>query len=112
MTGASASSTAGTVAASRTTPLRHGPGATASYATARVESAAGRRLAGTDGVSLEAEKWADILREQGATCFYFAGELGMNRVWTIGFIPILAGGGLLLFVVLSRRLAPAPDGGS
>ncbi len=33
------------------------------------------RLAGTDGVSLEAEKWADILREQGFTCFYFAGEL-------------------------------------
>ncbi len=33
------------------------------------------RLAGTDGVSLEAEKWADILREMGFTCFYFAGEL-------------------------------------
>ncbi len=33
------------------------------------------RLAGTDGVSLEAEKWADILREMGFTCYYFAGEL-------------------------------------
>jgi glycosyltransferase involved in cell wall biosynthesis len=33
------------------------------------------RLAGTDGVSLEAEKWADILRELGFTCYYFAGEL-------------------------------------
>ncbi|MDJ0804546.1 MAG: hypothetical protein QNI97_16845, partial [Desulfobacterales bacterium] len=33
------------------------------------------RLAGTDGVSLEAEKWADVLRELGFTCFYFAGEL-------------------------------------
>lgn len=33
------------------------------------------RLAGTDGVSLEAEKWADIFREEGFDCFYFAGEL-------------------------------------
>ncbi len=32
-------------------------------------------LAGTDGLSLEAEKWAYILRERGFTCFYFAGEL-------------------------------------
>ena len=33
------------------------------------------RLAGTDGVSLEAAKWAAIFEEQGFTCFYFAGEL-------------------------------------
>ena len=33
------------------------------------------RLAGTDGVSLEAEKWADVFREEGFDCFYFAGEL-------------------------------------
>ena len=33
------------------------------------------RLAGTDGVSLEAAKWASIFEEQGFTCFYFAGEL-------------------------------------
>jgi mannosylglucosylglycerate synthase len=32
------------------------------------------RLAGTDGVSLEVEKWAEVLEEQmGHTCFYFAG---------------------------------------
>ena len=33
------------------------------------------RLAGTDGVSLEAEKWANVFEEEGFTCFYFAGEL-------------------------------------
>jgi len=33
------------------------------------------RLAGTDGVSLESEKWASVLEGEGATCFYFAGEL-------------------------------------
>ena len=33
------------------------------------------RLAGTDGVSLEAAKWADVFEEEGFTCFYFAGEL-------------------------------------
>ena len=33
------------------------------------------RLAGTDGVSLEAAKWASVFEEEGFTCFYFAGEL-------------------------------------
>lgn len=33
------------------------------------------RLAGTDGVSLESEKWVSVLEQEGATCFYFAGEL-------------------------------------
>jgi glycosyltransferase involved in cell wall biosynthesis len=32
------------------------------------------RFAGTDGVSLEAEKWATILSSMGHECFYFAGE--------------------------------------
>ncbi len=32
------------------------------------------RLAGTDGVSLEAAKWTDVLTELGHTCFFFAGE--------------------------------------
>lgn len=32
------------------------------------------RFAGTDGVSLETEKWAAVLERQGHTCFYFAGE--------------------------------------
>ena len=31
------------------------------------------RLAGTDGVSLEARKWVEVLSELGHTCFYFAG---------------------------------------
>jgi glycosyltransferase involved in cell wall biosynthesis len=33
------------------------------------------RIAGTDGVSLETEKWAAVLEKEGFTCFYFAGEL-------------------------------------
>ncbi len=32
------------------------------------------RLAGTDGVSLEADKWVRVLSELGHECFYFAGE--------------------------------------
>ena len=32
------------------------------------------RFAGTDGVSLETEKWAEVLEEAGHRCFYFAGE--------------------------------------
>jgi mannosylglucosylglycerate synthase len=31
------------------------------------------RFAGTDGVSLETSKWAEVLEEMGHTCFYFAG---------------------------------------
>jgi mannosylglucosylglycerate synthase len=33
------------------------------------------RLAGTDGVSLETAKWAEVLGRLGCECFYFAGEL-------------------------------------
>jgi glycosyltransferase involved in cell wall biosynthesis len=32
------------------------------------------RFAGTDGVSLEAAKWVDVLERMGHTCFYYAGE--------------------------------------
>ena len=33
------------------------------------------RFAGTDGVSLESSKWADILQQNGHRCFWFAGVL-------------------------------------
>jgi glycosyltransferase involved in cell wall biosynthesis len=33
------------------------------------------RFAGTDGVSLETEKWAEVFEKEGLTCHYFAGEL-------------------------------------
>lgn len=33
------------------------------------------RIAGTDGVSLELKKWADIFERHGCKCFYFAEEL-------------------------------------
>lgn len=32
------------------------------------------RFAGTDGVSLETSKWANIISQAGLECFYFAGE--------------------------------------
>jgi glycosyltransferase involved in cell wall biosynthesis len=32
------------------------------------------RIAGTDGVSLEIEKWANVLERNGCDCFYFAGQ--------------------------------------
>ena len=37
------------------------------------------RIAGTDGVSLEIQKWADVMESLGLTCFYFAGELDRPR---------------------------------
>jgi len=33
------------------------------------------RLAGTDGVTLESSKWAEVLERKGHQCFWFAGEL-------------------------------------
>ena len=33
------------------------------------------RFAGTDGVSLETAKWANVFQKEGFSCFYFAGEL-------------------------------------
>ncbi|UCH20343.1 MAG: glycosyltransferase family 4 protein [Deltaproteobacteria bacterium] len=33
------------------------------------------RLAGTDGVSLETDKWAEVFEDEGASCYYMAGEL-------------------------------------
>jgi glycosyltransferase involved in cell wall biosynthesis len=33
------------------------------------------RIAGTDGVSLEIGKWADVLERMGIECYYIAGEL-------------------------------------
>jgi len=33
------------------------------------------RIAGTDGVSMEIEKWAEVFEQEGFNCYYFAGEL-------------------------------------
>ena len=33
------------------------------------------RISGTDGVSLETKKWAELLERNDCTCFYLAGEL-------------------------------------
>jgi glycosyltransferase involved in cell wall biosynthesis len=35
----------------------------------------GTRFAGTDGVSLETEKWAEVFEREGFECYYFAGEV-------------------------------------
>lgn len=37
------------------------------------------RFAGTDGVSLEATKWAQVLAQDGYRCYWFAGELDRRR---------------------------------
>ena len=36
------------------------------------------RFAGTDGVSLESSKWANVFEQNGHSCFWFAGELDRN----------------------------------
>jgi len=37
------------------------------------------RFAGTDGVSLESSKWAEVFEESGYSCFWFAGELDREK---------------------------------
>ena len=37
------------------------------------------RFAGTDGVSLESSKWAEVFEESGHSCFWFAGELDREK---------------------------------
>lgn len=37
------------------------------------------RFAGTDGVSLESNKWAEVLREDGHNIFWFSGKLDRDR---------------------------------
>jgi glycosyltransferase involved in cell wall biosynthesis len=42
------------------------------------------RFAGTDGVSLETAKWADVFERVGFSCYYFAGEIDRppeNSFW-------------------------------
>ena len=36
------------------------------------------RFAGTDGVTLESSKWAQVFRQMGHQCFWFAGDLDKN----------------------------------
>jgi glycosyltransferase involved in cell wall biosynthesis len=36
------------------------------------------RFAGTDGVTLESSKWAEIFQQNGHRCFWFGGELDRN----------------------------------
>src|SRR5687767_1623204 len=42
------------------------------------------RFSGTDGVSLETEKWAYVLQSMGHQCFYFAGE--SDRPYEITYV--------------------------
>ena len=37
------------------------------------------RFAGTDGVTLESSKWAEVFKESGHNCFWFAGKLDRDR---------------------------------
>lgn len=45
------------------------------FSTAQRVGVISTRLAGTDGVSLETEKWIQVMEEVGIESFYFAGEL-------------------------------------
>ncbi len=42
------------------------------------------RFSGTDGVSLETEKWAEVLRRMGHHCYYFCGEC--DRPFDISYL--------------------------
>ena len=42
------------------------------------------RFFGTDGVSLETAKWADVLEAEGFQCYYFAGEL--DRIPEVSYL--------------------------
>ncbi|RLE05034.1 MAG: glycosyltransferase family 1 protein [Candidatus Aminicenantes bacterium] len=46
------------------------------------------RIAGIDGVSLEIEKWAEVLSQEGFNCFYFAGEV--DRPEEVSYVCDLA----------------------
>jgi hypothetical protein len=37
-----------------------------------------KRFAGTDGVSLETQKWVDVLKSKGCAVYYMAGKLDTN----------------------------------
>ncbi len=37
------------------------------------------RFKGTDGVSLETTKWADVFKKRGYKCYYFAGEMDLPQ---------------------------------
>jgi glycosyltransferase involved in cell wall biosynthesis len=41
------------------------------------------RFAGTDGVSLESSKWADVLEQNGYRCFWFGGEVDRSPENTV-----------------------------
>ena len=41
------------------------------------------RLQGTDGVSLETEKWSAVLERMGYSCFYFAGQSDWDKQKTM-----------------------------
>ena len=40
------------------------------------------RIAGTDGVSLEIEKWTEVFEQNGYNCFFFAGELDRPEAYS------------------------------
>ena len=41
------------------------------------------RLQGTDGVSLETEKWSVVLERMGYSCYYFAGQSDWDKQKTM-----------------------------
>ena len=44
--------------------------------------------------------------------FYYAPDRGFNAMWTLGFIPLMSGIGLLLYAALAARLDTGQTGSS
>ncbi len=68
------------------------------------------RLNGTDGVSLEAEKWARVLRRMGHEVFFCAGELG-GYAANGALIPLLHFAHPIISDLHRRALSAVPDAG-
>src|SRR5215212_1611064 len=62
------------------------------------------RFSGTDGVSLETQKWAHILERLGQNVYYFAGQSDLPE--PISFVVPEA----LFYIKMFRRLLISPTG--
>ena len=65
------------------------------------------RFAGTDGVTLEASKWSDVLESNHHRCFWFAGELDRAADGQSGLQKALSGDYCLVILDL---MLPEMDG--
>ena len=67
------------------------------------------RFAGTDGVSLESEKWARMLQENGHEVFWFAGHLDRDDSISM-LVPTELQAGNPVLQLCRAALSPADAG--